>query len=235
QIESLLDVAMAEDFWNGLWAEEGPLVDYTSEERIGHSIPTPYVDTYLPVSSLKCSNWNISARRSSEGVDSFFLGKDEVLEIDLRDDEGNDRSGDDGINISWDGDADYLILKFYDVEADTLTYAVALSYGDNEDEWYVEGLIDTLLMDPTLPYTFTLTDTSNPDVVRIRPVGGDSLLDISGLAPGYFQFGELKAHCYINEVYREYISQFMLRGSAPSVFDYALFDAEGTISGANIE
>jgi type II secretory pathway pseudopilin PulG len=229
QIDSLLDIAMEEDFWSTLWAVEGAEQEAGPCSTFGAGdacrIDTPFWETYI-TSDVQCDDWSVSARRHSTGIDSFFLGKDEVLEVDLRDKDGNDRS-EESLKISWNGDADYLILKYYD--DGELTEAVALTY-ENPSDWPEDEVITLFPLGDTYIYEF-----GTSDVVRIRAVGGDALLGIDGLAEDYYQFGELKAHCYIGDVYREYLSQFMLRGAAPGVLDYVLFDATGIVSGSSIE
>lgn len=234
QIDSLLDVAMSEDFWDNLWVVDGPFYDFSSDERVAHDIPPVYWVDYLDTNALKCKDdgWNVSARRSSESVSSFFIGKDEVMEVDLREANGVEQPSSTVFNIGWNGEASYLILKFYDENG--ITHSIALTH-DDPNLWDLGDSVNTEIIEPSTLYSVTLEDAGFPDTVRIRAVGGDGLLDISGLASGYFQFGELKAYCYIGDVYREYISQFMLRGSTPAVFDYALFDGTGSISGANVE
>jgi type II secretory pathway pseudopilin PulG len=226
QVDSFLEIAMDIDVWEDLWTDDVQgCASYGAGEVC--TVASNFWDDYIDLSNMECDDWEVKAKRYDQ-IDSFFLGKDETVEFDLRDASGGTRDGSTELVFSWDGDAQYLILRF--VKAGEIVDDMALTYGDPQG-WNIPvntSIVDLDGGDGT--YTSTLGDLGNPDVVRIKAVHGDASLNLTGLQEEYYQVGAVKAYCYIEDVFRESVAQVVVREYVPTVLDYALFDASGSIN-----
>jgi type II secretory pathway pseudopilin PulG len=225
QVDSFLEVSMDVDVWADLWTDDVQgCADYGAEEVC--TVPTNFWDDYINLSDMECDDWEVKVRRYDQ-ITSFFLGKDETVEFDLRDQDGNQRDGATELTLSWEGDAQYLILRF--VKDGEIVEDIALTYGDPQS-WNIPVNSNVLDLEGTGDhYVVTLNDIGNPDVVRIKALHGDASLSLSGLQDEYYQVGAIKAYCYIGDVFRESVAQVVVREYVPTVLDYALFDASGWI------
>ncbi len=226
QVDSFVEIAMDPDFWDDLWSDDVQgCATYTGSGDVC-PIDDNFWNDYVDSSLQECDEWKVFARREDQ-VSSFFLGKDEVVEFDLRTEAGVNRDSSTNITISWTGSASYLIIRY--MKDGDIVEDIALTYGDPED-WNIPpiGTVSDLGAEGNT-CTTTLGAVGEPNVIRIKALYGDALLAVDGLADEYFQVGALKAYCYIGDIYRESVAQVVLREFVPSVFDYALFDASGSI------
>lgn len=224
QVDSFIEISMDPDVWEQIWTADNGCDELTGS-GVACEVGNVFWGEYLDLNNIECDDWEVKVKRYDQ-VESFFLGKDEAVEFDLRDEAGNARDGATELTLSWDGDAQYLILRFMK-DGDVLE-DLALTYADPQG-WNIPENADVLDLEGETNYVVTLDELGSPDVVRMKAIYGDASVNLSGLQEGYYQVGAIKSYCYIGDVFRESVAQVVTREYVPTLFDYALFDASGLI------
>lgn len=206
QIESFLDVITSPTVWDSL-LEPGGLCEY---QGLPCTIGNSRLQELLAQSGeeWQCTQGAEVVIRGDTGVNGFAVGKDDAFEIDLREEVDNP------FDITWTGDADYLVVKVFS-ETDLLASYALYHGGENPQGW------------ATATSGSNITYAGNAVLARVRPLYGDASLTITGLETP--QTATIKASCYIADVYREFVRTTQLNPTLPACFDYVLFDGSTAV------
>lgn len=165
--------------------------------------------------------------RAETGIEGIKVNKDDVMEINL---EGMSMTQ---VCVNWSG-SDYLSINFFRspgcVEDDCVAASYMLAKNNNDG---MSGITPAAAGSCT-----TISATSDPNrpptVMRIRPIGGDASVTLSGSTnlPSYI--ADIRAYCYTysasgDRIYRESIRRVHLNPSVPACFDYVLFSSDDQV------
>ncbi|MEA3357069.1 MAG: hypothetical protein U9Q67_01400 [Patescibacteria group bacterium] len=210
-VESLLDAFTEKEVWDELW-ESGGLC---YQQEGGCLLKESTINNFLGDPDTDCDPFSVSVRIPDDII-GFELTQDDVLEVPL---DSLSTAGD--FRIGW-YDADYLLVKVYtatDIDIGGSGEHVWALTHDNPDGWLNQTEV-------TAGTTYTIEYSASAVLARIRPIGGDARIDIFDAPP---LVGDIKASCYVGDVYREYVREFWLSDFVPACFDYVLFDGTGTV------
>lgn len=213
QVDSFLDVVTNDEVWDsdelkGYCAgffEDRPLDQICRLE--GSSL-----EDIMDDDQFACNDDGAEvAIRFEADLEDINVEKDSVYEVNLK------GSSDGNFQLSKvSGDAESVIIKVY---------------GQNGDDFYLQNayaISSETGWNNTISYGDNIPYNSESLLARIRPIGGDLVVDITGLQKA--QVASVKASCYVGDTYREYVRRVDLEPSVPACFDYVLFDGSTAIN-----
>ena len=238
QVETYLDAVTADHQWAQFVDDDFEFTEYCNdrEDPPGSGIcELSETDLAFLFGDLVCEEASVKIRKEDTllGMD---IAQDDVLEVNL----GNPSTSG-SFNIEWIG-SDHLIINVY---AEDPSDGSVFLYEDNvnsgtpgpiafsdsdrvvageADDW--GSTVNHRMVDTGDGVPETVYYPANALFARIRPIRGTANVSVTNVPP---QEMTVKASCFYNEVYREFIRRVPLFDSVPACFDYVLFDGNSAI------
>lgn len=225
QVETYLDAVTSDLQWDQLVGQDGGWLGGGLCDGAGDICELDSFALQALFGGLVCDEATVKLRQESDIID-LDVPQDDVLEVNLGD---PDVAG--SFSLEWSG-SDHLLVNVYMRDPNngevSLYQNAGAPIGFTDRGRVEDGVADNW---GTLRYT----DDGTPEQVnypahalfaRIRPIRGNANITVTNIPP---QEMTVKASCFYEGVYREFVRRVPLYDSVPACFDYVLFDGSSMI------